>query len=425
MNEYKAKAYELLHSAFPDYTVGLDVLKEVGKVAAKFGSKTLVVTNNTSLFERCVGYLKDANVEISGDSPCPGARPNAPKEDVYRIASSIQAANLDSVIAIGGGSLIDAVKASCVLSSLNDVDSGEIDSYFGTGLVSAALERSGRKLLPLIAIQTSASSGSHLTKYSNITDIATGQKKLIVDEKIVPSAPLFDYTLTTSMPPHVTVDGALDSISHTVEVFWGAKGDKYPLAEKLFVLAASLTTAAAKRAIENGNDIEAREAIGLSTDLGGYAIMIGGTSGGHLTSFSLVDCIGHGSACGVMNPYYAVLYGRAIQRQLHTVGNVFKKAGFGKDVDFDKIEGRELSEAVAKAMLSFNASIGAPTRLCDIPSFSEEVHIERAIKAAKDPALKMKLQNMPVPMESKDVDEYMLPLLKAAASGDLSLIKEM
>ncbi|MCR5732295.1 MAG: iron-containing alcohol dehydrogenase [Sphaerochaetaceae bacterium] len=429
MNENKQKAYEILHKAFPNYTVGIGVLKEVGHKAASFGLKTLVICNDSAhqmaLYEKCKKYLEDANVKILGSRPCLGARPNAPKEDVYRIACHILAHRPDSIIAIGGGSTIDAVKAACTLASLGDVKSCEIDSYFGTGVVSSALEENKRKLLPIIAVQTSSSSGAHLTKYSNITDLTTGQKKLIVDDAIVPSSPLFDYSLTTSMPPRVTVDGALDSISHTVEVFWGAKGEKYEKAEQLFTAAASLTTAYAKKAITKGEDLEAREALGLSTDLGGYAIMVGGTSGGHLTSFSLVDCIGHGTACGIMNPYYAVLFGRAIQKQLHTVGNVFKKAGFGKEYDFDKLEGRELSEAVAKAMLSFNASLGAPTKLSDIPAFREEIHIPRAINAAKDPALKMKLQNMPVPMKSEDVDEYMLPLLKAASSGDISLIKEM
>src|SRR5690606_22016588 len=169
-------------------------------------------------------------------------------------------------------------------------------------------------------------------------------------------------------------------------------------------------------------NLEAREAIGLATDLGGYAIMIGGTSGAHLTSFSLVDIVAHGTACGIMNPYYAVYYGKAIQEQLKVVGSVFAAHGY-IDADLSKLSGRDLSLAVAEGMVAFGKSIGAPTKLSDIKGFTEG-HITRALNAAKDPQLEMKLKNMPVPMTAADVDTYMAPILRAAATGDMSVIKE-
>ncbi|NBK23695.1 MAG: iron-containing alcohol dehydrogenase, partial [Spirochaetia bacterium] len=166
-----------------------------------------------------------------------------------------------------------------------------------------------------------------------------------------------------------------------------------------------------------------REAIGLATDLGGYAIMIGGTSGAHLTSFSLVDIVAHGTACGIMNPYYAVLYSKAIQKQLKVVGSIFATHGFAAK-SIVELKDRDLAVAVAQAMIAFSASIKAPTKLNDIPGFGEK-HVQRALSAAKDPQLAMKLKNMPVPMTTGDVDLYMEPLLRAASNGDLSLIKEM
>ena len=175
--------------------------------------------------------------------------------------------------------------------------------------------------------------------------------------------------------------------------------------------------------MKDPKNLKAREAIGLATDLGGYAIMIGGTSGAHLTSFSLVDIVGHGTACGIMNPYYAVFYSKAIQPQLKVVGNIFKKYGY-TDADIDSLEGRSLALAVAEAMVAYGKSINAPTRLGDLAGFGEQ-HIQRALEAAKDPQLEMKLRNMPVPMTAADVDEYMEPILRAAATGDMSVIKEM
>ncbi len=166
-----------------------------------------------------------------------------------------------------------------------------------------------------------------------------------------------------------------------------------------------LVASYAKVLVDDPKNLEAREAIGLATDLGGYAIMVGGTSGAHLTSFSLVDIVSHGTACGIMNPYYAVFYAKAIQPQLRLVGSIFAKHGYITK-KLDALSGRDLALAVAEGMIAFGKSINAPTKLSDLKGFTE-AHITRAVQAAKDPQLEMKLRNMPVPMTAADVDGYM------------------
>jgi alcohol dehydrogenase len=420
------KAYELLKEwKGASYIFGLDVLDQVGATAAKFGKRALVVSNTTYLkpvSDSVVASLQAAKVEIVGDVIAPDAKPNAPREDVYRLESYILHHNPDVVIAIGGGSAIDAVKAANVLATLGGAVTPEIDHYFGTSVVTGALEKTGLSLRPVIAVETSASSGAHLTKYANITDPVVGQKKLIVDMAVVPPVSVFDYATTVSMPVSVTIDGALDAIAHTFEVFCGANEANFELAREITATAIDLVASFAQVLVKDPQNLEAREAIGLATDLGGYAIMIGGTSGAHLTSFSLVDIVSHGTACGIMNPYYAVYYGKAIQRQLRVVGEAFARHGY-IEADLATLEGRDLSLAVAQGMIAFGKSIGAPTKLSDLSGFSE-AHIQRAVKAAKDPQLEMKLKNMPVPMTSADVDSYMEPILRAAATGDMSLIRE-
>ncbi len=420
------RAYELLAEWKGDsYVHGLGVLDQVGPLAAQFGKRSLVVSNTTymkPIADRVVEYLKAAGVELAGGVIAPDAKPNAPREDVYRLESYILHTKPDSIVVIGGGSAIDAVKAANALAALGGKVTPEIDHYFGTNVVSDALASTKATLIPVIAVQTSASSGAHLTKYSNITDPVVGQKKLIVDNALVPTVGLFDYETTISMPVSVTIDGALDAIAHTFEVFCGAKEATYQKALDIAECAISLVAEYAKVLVDNPKDVKAREAIGLATDLGGYAIMIGGTSGAHLTSFSLADIVSHGTACGIMNPYYAVLYSKAIQKQLKVVGSIFSTYGFGPSVE--NLEGKELAVAVATSMIAFSKSIKAPSKLSDLKGFTEG-HIERALAAAKDPQLEMKLKNMPVPMTKDDVDAYMEPLLRAAATGDLSLIKEM
>jgi alcohol dehydrogenase len=412
------------------YVFGRGVLAQVGKLAAAQGKVALVVCNTTYMkpvADAVVDALAKAGVSLAGGVVVPDAGPNAPRADVYRIETYVLHHKPDVIVAVGGGSTIDACKAANFLATLGGLVSPEIDHWFGTGIVSEALKAAGKKLYPLIAVETSASSGAHLTKYSNITDPVVGQKKLVVDDAIVPQYALFDYDVTATMPIPVTIDGALDSIAHCFEVFSGlpanAPQEKYDLAAALTAAAVELTVKYAPRVIVDPKDMEAREAIGMSTDLGGYAIMVGGTHGPHMTSFSLVDLTGHGTACGIMNPYYLVFFAPVIEKQLKLVGNILKKYGYISEI-LDSLSGRDLGIVVAKGMVAFGKAIKAPTTLKDLPKWNDS-YVEKILTAAKDPQLDMKLKNMPVPLSAAKVDEYMGPIIRAAVNGDFSLIKSM
>ncbi|GAB4540353.1 MAG: iron-containing alcohol dehydrogenase [Anaerolineae bacterium] len=417
------KAQALLREFKGDkYLHGMGVLPQVGSVTASLGKRAALVRD---IFPGADSYVKTIKESLAGAGvtllgEIEGARPNAPREDLARITRELVALNPDVIVSFGGGSTIDATKAAEVLRTLG----GDIEDYFGTGLVTKALAEQSQALTPHVAIQTASSSGAHLTKYSNITDVKTGQKKLIVDEGIVPVQPVFDYSVTYGAPPALTADGALDGIAHSLEVLFGAVGKPYY--ERMEAVAHEsirLVVEYLPQVMENPRHPEGREALGLATDLGGYAIMIGGTNGGHLTSFSLVDVLSHGRACAIMNPYYTVFFAPAIQEPLKLVGNIFKNAGY-TDADIEKLSGRQLGVAVAEAMIAFEQRIGFPATLGEVPGFSDE-HIERALTAAKNPQLKMKLENMPVPLTAEMVDEYMGPVLEAAKTGRLDIIKNV
>jgi alcohol dehydrogenase class IV len=299
----------------------------------------------------------------------------------------------------------------------------DIEEYFGVGRVSAMLEARGARAIPVLAVQLAASSAAHLTKYSNITDPATAQKKLIVDEAVVPARALFDYALTASQPHALTADGALDGLAHALEVLYGASGGGLERIRPVALLAIDLAVNYVRRACDDPADLRAREALGLGTDLGGYAITLGGTNGGHLTSFSLVDVLSHGRACALLNPYYTVFFAPAIEDKLRDLAGIFAGAGYLK-ASVSGLGGRDLGLAVAEAMLELARAVGLPTRLADVEGFSDE-HIRRALGAAKNPQLEMKLRAMPVPLSAGTVDNYMGPVLEAARTGDFSLIKNM
>jgi alcohol dehydrogenase class IV len=417
------KARQLLHQFKGEsYLYGAGVLCEVGRPVRELGRRAALVRSTFAGSDDFVATILDALGRASVDvaHTIHGPRPNAPREDVIRIARELAKADPDVVVCFGGGSCIDATKAAEVLRTVG----GVLEDYFGTGLVTEAIGRTGSPLSPLVAIQTAASSGAHLTKYSNITDLTTGQKKLIVDEAVVPQRPVFDYRATYGAPRSLATDGALDGISHLLEVLYGAVGKPYyETAETIAETGIGLIVAHLPNALADPDDKRARDALCLGTDLGGCAIMVGGTNGGHLTSFSLVDILSHGRACAIMNPFYTVFFAPAVERPLRTVGRVFKDAGYAA-ADLDSLSGRELGLEVAESMHRFSREIGFPTSLGGIEGFTDE-HVERALKAAKNPQLRMKLQNMPIPLMAEQVDEYMGSVLEAAKEGDLAIVRNL
>jgi alcohol dehydrogenase class IV len=417
------KARQLVRKFKGDsYIHGFGVLGEAGRAAAQLGKRAALVADafpgSTDFVETIENSLREAGVELAGRIA--GAAPNAPREDLARITAELTRLAPDVAISFGGGSTIDAVKAAEVLRTLG----GTVDDYFGTGLVTGALAARSKTLPPHLAIQTAASSGAHLTKYSNITDLKTGQKKLIVDEAIVPPRAMFDYGVTLGAPAALTVDGALDGVSHALEVLYGAVGKPYyALMEEVAAETIGLVMEYLPKALDDPGCREAREALGLATDLGGYSIMLGGTNGAHLTSFSLIDILSHGRACIMLNPYYTVFFAPAIEAPLRLVADICAKTGYAES-GIRQLRGRKLGEAVARALIAFERTTGVPAALGEVKGFGP-AHIERALAAAKSPQLRMKLENMPVPLTADMVDEYMAPVLEAAATGELGRIRNV
>lgn len=437
--DYKDKARKMLNDwKKGNYAFGLDVLKKVGDFAQKVGKSTMLVVTGLGvekwtepLVKDIKSFLKDKNIDIS--DIIKGARANAPREDVYRIANQIGKKKPDSIIAVGGGSTIDAVKAASILATL---DSDDVEPYFGMGIVGEKLKKEGKELPIVIAVQTAASSGAHLTKYSNVTDPLTGQKKLIIDEAVVPPLAVFDYATTIGAPYSITADGGLDGIAHSLEVVYGATGK--PFFSKVMDIAEvgiSLIVENLPKAVDDPEDEDARIALGLGTDLGGYAIMVGGTNYGHLFSFSLVNLLTHGRACALVNPYATVFFSPAIEPQLKMVGKILEEAGY-IDEDVEKFSGRDLGIIVAQGMVEFSKKIKFPTTLAEVGGSEEDK--ERILKAAKNPQLWSKLEQTPISLISRNakgeidksqteanIDEYMGALIDGVRSGDFDKIKNM
>ena len=422
------------------YVFGFGVLAEIGRLTRPLGTSVLLVVGDLDqdwmvpFRKRVEESLKKSGVTFE---TIVGANPNTPMTDVYRLALHLSRTKADVVLALGGGSTIDGVKASTVLDTftpsevqhalgVSEALSSTIEPYFGTGFISKLAEATGRFPKPIVAIMTAASSAAHLTLASNITDPSINQKRLILDPALYPAAALFDYAVTLNSPKSLTMDGALDGIAHVWEVLTGAtKLANYQDLLQAAEISMRLIIFGLQKVNQNPNDEEARTALGLGTDLGGYCLMKGaGTHGPHLGSFSLVDILTHGRACAVLNPYYTLLFSPATQDQLKMAAQVFHDAGYMSKEE-TKLTGYDLGLAVAQSMLTLWKELGFPTTLKDCGA--TPAHLDRMIKAAKNPQLKMKLNQMPVPMDAErgDIDRLMQPTLEAAFSGDLNLIPKM
>ena len=408
------------------YVFGLGCARELGRLVHELGTRALVVMSGTgATWSRAIratvtGALAGGGTALEWEV-IPGAAPNAPVEDVQRLAEVICTRRPEVVVVVGGGSNIDAVKAAVALVALGD--QYELDTFFGVNQVTEKLQATQRKMLPIVAMQVAAGSAAHLTRYSNITNMQSGQKLLIVDDAMVPTRSLFDYGFTTSMPGGFTMDGGLDGVSHCLEVLEGIPAEKEAAVRPACLLGIELIVRNLKAAVQDPTNLAVRELMGLGTDLGGYAIMVGGTSGAHLNSFSLVDLLSHGRACALMNPYYTVFFAPAIEERLRAVGSIYRDAGYLR-TDLARLHGRDLGVAVAEGMIALAKDIGFPTRLREVPGFTP-AHVARCLAAAQNPKLESKLRNRPVPLTAAQVDEYMGPILQAAQDGDLTQIRNL
>lgn len=166
--------------------------------------------------------------------------------------------NFDSVIALGGGSPIDSAKAIAVLGK----HGGQMRDYRAPRQVTEAG-------LPLIAIPTTAGTGSEVTRFTIITDETNDEKLLCMGPSFVPAAAIVDYKLTTSVPGRTTADTGIDAMTHAMEAYVSKKAS--PFSDSQAIAALKLIGPNLRRVYENGKDEAAREAMMLGSTLAGIA----------------------------------------------------------------------------------------------------------------------------------------------------------
>ncbi|RMH86728.1 iron-containing alcohol dehydrogenase [Pseudomonas sp. AOB-7] len=184
-----------------------------------------------------------------------------PEPTVDSIRAGVEkarAGDYDSIIALGGGSPIDSAKAIGILAKLG----GEMRDYkFPRNVTETGL--------PIIAVPTTAGTGSEVTRFTIITDEQNDEKMLCVGIGFMPVAALVDYSLTLSLPPRVTADTGLDALTHAIEAYVSQKANLYSDSQALAAM--RLIAPNLRRAYHDGSDKAAREAMMLGSTLAGVA----------------------------------------------------------------------------------------------------------------------------------------------------------
>lgn len=239
---------------------GAGTAAQVGPIAAGLGRRALVVTGrDPGRCEPVLRGIRDAGVTIEVVSVA--GEPTI--DDAERGVAAARAAGCDVVIAVGGGSPLDAGKAIAALVS-ND---GPVLDYLEVVGRGRALEKDP---LPFVAVPTTAGTGSEVTRNAVL---AAGEQRVKVSlrsAKMLPRAAVVDPALTLSLPPAVTADCGLDALTQLIEPFVSIK--RNPLTDALCRDGIVRAARSLRRAYERGDDLDARTDMALASLFGGLAL---------------------------------------------------------------------------------------------------------------------------------------------------------
>ncbi|NTV02026.1 MAG: iron-containing alcohol dehydrogenase [Chlorobiaceae bacterium] len=284
-----------------DLIFGAGMLSELGKTVAAYGKKALLVTGGGSVkqngtFDRAVKSLSEAGVSIA---ECSGVEPNPRLSTVERGAGIARREGCDVVVALGGGSTMDAAK---IMAAALFYD-GDLWNMFLHGQKNRRLPE---RALPIVTVPTLAATGSEMNCGSVITNEETTIKSFVTAPCLYPKVAIVDPELTVSVPKHQTAFGVCDLITHVTESYFNGV-DGTPLQDR-FAEGVILTAMEwGPKAVTDGNDLEARAQVQWASVVALNGWVQVGTFGPYPVHMiehvlSAHHDIAHGAGLAIVNP---------------------------------------------------------------------------------------------------------------------------
>ena len=348
--------------------MGVNCLTEVSNyIKENEFKKGLIVTDTVlvkiGLVSKVTDLLKENNIEyVIYD----GTKPNPTVSNVNDGLIILKENKCDFVISLGGGSPHDCAKGIALLAT----NGGDIKDYEG-------VNKSKYPQLPLIAINTTAGTASEMTIFSIITDEDRHIKMALVDKHMTPVMAVNDPMLMVDMPKSLTSATGMDALTHAVEAYVSTNAT--PITDACAEKAIELISKYLKRAVEDGNDIEARDMMAYAEFLAGMAFNNASLGYVHAMAHQLGGFydLPHGVCNAVLLPHVQEFNSKVSAERLKKVASIMGEYVNG----FSNEEG---AKACIRAIKDLSKSIDIPSGLSDLGVKEEDFNIlaENALKDA-------------------------------------------
>ncbi len=295
--DMRKKMFDFTFYSAGEIIFAAGAIEKIGGLAARFGRKVLLCTRGSSMkksgyVDRVSGLLQREDLEVSVIN-LPTGEPHV--DDVDEAIAGARDIGPDLVIGMGGGSALDTAKAVSGLA----VNPGSVRDYLegvGKGYTIEV------KPLPMIAVPTTAGTGTEVTK--NAVIARAGEfKKSLRHPDLIPRIALLDPELTLSVPARVTAESGMDALTQLVEAYVSKKAQ--PIPKALSIYGIELVGKYLVRSVHRGKNLEARSGMLLAGLLSGLALANSGLGAAHGIAAALgaLKNISHGRACAMLLPH--------------------------------------------------------------------------------------------------------------------------
>ena len=330
-------------------------------------SKKLLIVTDQILVD--IGLVKKVTDKLEAASVAfvlyAGTQPNPTVGNVEAGLKLLKDNDCDFVISLGGGSPHDCAKGIALVA----VNGGSIKDYEG-------VNKSAKPQLPLIAINTTAGTASEMTMFCIITDESRHVKMAIVDKHTTPLIAVNDPLLMCDMPKSLTAATGMDALTHAVEAYVSIAAT--PVTDACAIKAVQLIADYLPRAVENGQDMEARDMMAYAEFLAGMAFNNASLGYVHAMAHQLGGFydLPHGVCNAILLPHVQRFNAKAVPSRLAEIGSAL-------GVKTEAMSPEAGADAAIEAIVALSQKVGIPSGLTAIGAKQEDVAV-LATNALKD-----------------------------------------